>query len=32
MFMLNIIGFFIPIFQYKNSKNDENFHPEKKSQ
>jgi hypothetical protein len=30
VFMLNIVGWFIPLFRYQDWKNDENVHPKKK--
>jgi hypothetical protein len=32
IFLLNIIGWFIPIFRYQDWKNDKNIHPKKKTQ
>ena len=32
VFLLNIVGWFIPIFRYQNWKNDEHFHPKEKKE
>jgi hypothetical protein len=32
LFLLNILGWFLPIFQYQTGQNDQQIHPEKKTQ